>query len=75
MNHAQYKEMLQLSVLRELGDEEQQVLARHLQACEACRQELEELEDACGLPLVLPEGLVVHEKVDAVSVAVCRIDP
>ena len=43
MNHAQYKEMLQLSVLRELGDEEQQVLARHLQACEACRQELEEL--------------------------------
>lgn len=43
MNHNQYKELLQLSLLRELGDEEQQVLARHLQNCGECRQELEEL--------------------------------
>lgn len=43
MNHTQYKEMLQLSVLRELGEEEQQVFARHLQTCKECRQELEEL--------------------------------
>lgn len=44
MNHQQYKELLQLSVAGELGDQEQQVLQRHLRDCGECRQELADLE-------------------------------
>ncbi|MEX1275334.1 MAG: HEAT repeat domain-containing protein [Bacteroidota bacterium] len=44
MNHHQYKELLQLSIVQELEEEEQQVLQRHLDTCGECRQELGELE-------------------------------
>lgn len=44
MNHHQYKELLQLFVAQELGEEERQVLQRHLDTCGECKQELGDLE-------------------------------
>jgi hypothetical protein len=49
MNHKQYRELLHLSFASELGDEEQQVLARHLETCGSCQGEREELERLHGL--------------------------
>jgi len=53
MNHKEYREMLHLSFVSELGDEEQAVLAGHLETCESCRRERGELEKLHGL-LSLP---------------------
>ena len=49
MNHKKYRELLHLSFASELGDEEQRVLAAHLEMCERCREERRELENLHGI--------------------------
>lgn len=42
-DHRMYREMLSLSAYSELTDDEQHLLQKHLESCDACRKELEEL--------------------------------
>lgn len=44
MNHKQFVELLHLSFVGELNDDERQLLARHLKTCEECQGEFAELK-------------------------------
>ena len=43
MKHGDYKELLRLSFCNELSEEERRVLDEHVEGCEDCRKEVEEL--------------------------------
>ena len=49
MNHEQYKEWVQLSVYDELDEDEQKMLAKHLTACDECRDELAKIQRMISL--------------------------
>lgn len=44
MDHDKFKEWLQLSMYDELNDDERQLLARHLESCTECQEELKKLK-------------------------------
>lgn len=44
MNHKQFLELIHLSFIGEMNDDERQTLDRHLKTCENCRKEFEELK-------------------------------
>jgi hypothetical protein len=49
MNHEQYKEWVQLSIYDELDNDERQMLAKHLQVCDECRDEHAKLQRMSSL--------------------------
>jgi hypothetical protein len=58
MKHEKYKELLELSILNELNDQENIVLENHLLECEECSKELTELKKIYSLLAnELPEQL------------------